>query len=132
TTAYHVADTAIVLYRGTVVEVGDAAAVIGRPRHPYTRLLVDSIPWADLALPWGNGRPLGTETAQAALSVETGCPFRARCPDVMPRCAAAVPPLFAPTSQQAARCLLHEGSPRVADEDLDALLRVRSAQETSS
>jgi ABC-type glutathione transport system ATPase component len=44
TTAYHVADTIIVLYRGTVVEAGDAATVIRAPQHPYTRLLVDSIP----------------------------------------------------------------------------------------
>ena len=48
TTAYHVAHAIIVLYRGTVVEAGDAEAVIQHPQHPYTRLLADSIPSLDL------------------------------------------------------------------------------------
>ena len=37
TTAYHVADEVLVLYRGHVVERGDAAEVIGNPQHPTTR-----------------------------------------------------------------------------------------------
>ncbi len=41
TTAYHIADTIIVLYRGAVVEAGDAATVIQQPQHPYTRLLIE-------------------------------------------------------------------------------------------
>jgi peptide/nickel transport system ATP-binding protein len=46
-----------VLYRGRVVEEGDPEQVVNRPRHAYTRLLIDSIPepnpeqaWADEAL----------------------------------------------------------------------------------
>ncbi len=58
TTAYHIADTIMVLYRGSVVEAGDAATVIQSPQHPYTRLLVDSIPWPDLDIPWGGAQPV--------------------------------------------------------------------------
>jgi oligopeptide/dipeptide ABC transporter ATP-binding protein len=129
TTAYHVADTVIVLYRGVVVEAGDAEAVIGHPRHPYTRLLVDSIPSPDPDLAWGGGRPLA-ETAANAPAPADGCPFRARCPDAMPRCAAALPPLFAATRRQAARCVLHDAAPRIAEEELGALLRIRSREES--
>jgi ABC-type oligopeptide transport system ATPase subunit len=53
TTAYHVADTITVLYRGDVVEKGDVESVIRNPQHTYTRLLVDSIPWPNLDQKWG-------------------------------------------------------------------------------
>jgi ABC-type oligopeptide transport system ATPase subunit len=43
TTAYHVAKSIVVLYRGSVMEAGDVDAVINSPQHPYTRLLIDSI-----------------------------------------------------------------------------------------
>lgn len=52
-TAYHVSDYVMVLYRGRVVEAGPPGQVIGNPEHPYTRLLVDSIPWPDPDRPWG-------------------------------------------------------------------------------
>src|SRR5262245_42788476 len=48
TTAYHVADSITVLYRGDVVEKGDVESVIRNPQHSYTQLLVDSIPWPNL------------------------------------------------------------------------------------
>ena len=47
TTAYHVANIIVVLYRGSIVEAGDVNEVIKKPKHPYTRLLIDSIPWPD-------------------------------------------------------------------------------------
>lgn len=54
-TAYHVSDYVMVLYLGRVVEAGPPKAVIGDPQHPYTRLLIDSIPWPDLDREWGSG-----------------------------------------------------------------------------
>ena len=53
TTAYHVADSITVLYRGDVVEKGDVETVIRHPQHAYTQLLVDSIPWPNLDQKWG-------------------------------------------------------------------------------
>ncbi|MEM1301168.1 MAG: ABC transporter ATP-binding protein [Pseudomonadota bacterium] len=52
-TAYHVSDYVMVLYHGRVVEAGPPKEVIGDPQHPYTRLLIDSIPWPDLNRDWG-------------------------------------------------------------------------------
>jgi ABC-type oligopeptide transport system ATPase subunit len=54
TTAYHVADDIMVLYRGDVVERGDVETVIRHPKHDYTKLLIDSIPWPDLNRKWGD------------------------------------------------------------------------------
>ncbi|WP_226783261.1 ABC transporter ATP-binding protein [Oceaniglobus trochenteri] len=53
-TAYHVSDYVMVLYHGRVVEAGPPKEVIGAPQHPYTRLLIDSIPWPDLDRDWGS------------------------------------------------------------------------------
>lgn len=54
-TAYHVSDYVMVLFKGQVVEAGPPKEVIGDPQHPYTRLLINSIPWPDLQRPWGGG-----------------------------------------------------------------------------
>ena len=54
-TAYHVSDYVMVLYKGHVVEAGPPKVVIGAPQHPYTRLVINSIPWPDLTRSWGEG-----------------------------------------------------------------------------
>ncbi|MEO1797766.1 MAG: ABC transporter ATP-binding protein [Pseudomonadota bacterium] len=53
-TAYHVSDYVMVLFKGHVVEAGPPKEVIGAPQHPYTQLLIDSIPWPDLERSWGS------------------------------------------------------------------------------
>ncbi len=60
-TAYHVSDYVMVLYKGHVVEAGPPKAVIGDPQHPYTQLLIASIPWPDLQRGWGSGLEDGAE-----------------------------------------------------------------------
>ena len=62
-TAYHVSDYVIVLYKGRVAEAGPPQQVIGDPQHPYTRLLIDSIPWPDLARKWGGDAPIAEDVA---------------------------------------------------------------------
>jgi peptide/nickel transport system ATP-binding protein len=52
TTAYQVADTIVVLHGGQVMEVGAAEDVIHRPRHPYTRALIEAVPSPDPDMPW--------------------------------------------------------------------------------
>ena len=67
-TAYHVSDYVMVLYQGHVVEAGPPRAVIGDPQHPYTQVLIDSIPWPDLDRDWGS-----VEDGQRALEqIATG------------------------------------------------------------
>ncbi len=127
TTAYHIADTIIVLYRGTIVEAGDTESVIQHPQHPYTRLLVDSVPSPDPDKAWGDGRPLGDTFTKPAPAHAQGCPFVGRCPDAMPRCAEQSPPLYAPNTGQVARCFLHDGAPRFDESLLSDLLRFRTS-----
>ena len=65
-TAYHVSDYVMVLYKGHVVEAGPPKQVIGDPQHPYTQLLIDSIPWPDLDRAWGQGGDNWDPAAQEA------------------------------------------------------------------
>ncbi len=53
TTAYQISDDIMILYKGKLVEAGSVETVIKSPKHPYTQLLIDSIPEADPNKKWG-------------------------------------------------------------------------------
>jgi oligopeptide/dipeptide ABC transporter ATP-binding protein len=90
----HVADRVLVLYRGRVMEQGDALEVCDRPRHPYTRALL-----AAAAVPDPEAQRERRVARQAARpadttdATDTGCPFAARCPYAQQRCRDEVPAL---------------------------------------
>jgi oligopeptide/dipeptide ABC transporter ATP-binding protein len=90
-TAAHYADRILVMYLGRIVEEGPAAAVIGDPRHPYTRALVSVVPQPD---PDERRTPeiLQGETPNPT-DVPTGCRFHPRCPLAQDRCRAEDPAL---------------------------------------
>jgi peptide/nickel transport system ATP-binding protein len=119
TTAYHIAKSIIVLYRGAVMEAGDVDTVIKEPQHPYTKLLVDSIPWPNLEKRWGEQ----TIKAREAGGSSEGCKFRSRCPMAMEICK-TVPPLFKIDSHHTAACYLYDKQPEVVAERLSELLPV--------
>jgi ABC-type oligopeptide transport system ATPase subunit len=56
-TAYQISDRIIVLHQGRVVEAGDPEQVVKHPEHPYTKLLIGSIPLPDPNHPWGEDAP---------------------------------------------------------------------------
>ena len=76
------ADEIVVLYAGRVVEQGPADQVLSPPYHPYTRLLISSVP--ELRVGWLE-EAMQTQEAQAGIDrvvqlTEIGCPFFDRCP----------------------------------------------------
>src|SRR5437899_2675745 len=138
TTAYQISDNIIVLYRGSVSEAGDVDLVVRQPRHPYTQLLINSVPEPDPEHPWGavEIRTDVGEVANGATQVEisapvvllpasagasaaakargghliSGCTFADRCPHVMPMCRDNVPPLYRLDPARAAACFLYRDS----------------------
>ena len=64
-TAYQISDRIIVLHSGRVVEAGDPEQVVKHPEHPYTKLLIRSIPLPDPNHPWGEDAPGSVGTFQA-------------------------------------------------------------------
>src|SRR5215510_5304995 len=121
TTAYHIAKSIVVLYRGSVMEAGDVDTVIKNPKHPYTRLLIDSIPWPDLSRRWGETEIKAKESELGDYGA--GCKFLARCPFAMDKCQTP-PPLFRLSGHQAASCFLFEQNPQIEREHLSELLPV--------
>ena len=101
------------------MEAGDVDKVIKNPQHPYTKLLVDSIPWPNLDQRWGE-QPIKVRESGGD---EGGCPFRSRCPVAMDICSTR-PPLFETSPSQAASCHLYAEKPQIVAERLSELLPV--------
>ncbi|MEZ4711071.1 MAG: ABC transporter ATP-binding protein [Caldilineaceae bacterium] len=127
TTAYHVGDDILVLYQGSLAEAGSVELVIKQPQHPYTQLLVNSIPWADLNRRW-NETPIQAREGGPSGSRGQGCKFADRCPLVMERCRSALPPLYQTAPRRAAACFLHDAAPTLPNQDVTQLFVTRSVQ----
>jgi peptide/nickel transport system ATP-binding protein len=121
TTAYQICQNIIVLYRGSIAEVGDVDLVIGQPKHPYSQLLISSIPEPDLARRWTSDAILSA-AVDANGNGRHGCKFADRCPFRMEVCRQKVPPLFRTDPFRAASCFLHQQAPAVPSENVDDLL----------
>jgi peptide/nickel transport system ATP-binding protein len=87
---HHISDRVGVMYLGRLCEVADRRTLFGRPRHPYTRLLLDTIP--DLEMTGRERRPVGGEVPNP-VDPPPGCAFHPRCPFAEARCTQEVPAL---------------------------------------
>jgi peptide/nickel transport system ATP-binding protein len=88
-TAYYVSDRIAIMFRGNIVEMGTVEQVLMNPRHPYSKLLRDSIPQADPSKRWTTTVTLSELEQEEYL--RQGCKFAGRCPDVMEICKGVVP-----------------------------------------
>ena len=96
----------MVMYLGRVVESGATAEVFRQPRHPYTRLLLDSVPLLD---------PLRERARLAQLTIpgdtpsavdrQVGCVFHTRCPMALSTCATTQPATEAVAAGHEVACL---------------------------
>ena len=87
----HVADRIAVMYLGRLVEIADAEELFARPKHPYTRMLLDAVP--DLEMSGRQRTPVAGEVPNP-LSPPSGCAFHPRCPHADGRCKAERPKLI--------------------------------------
>jgi peptide/nickel transport system ATP-binding protein len=105
--AWALCDRIAVMYLGRVVEQGNAADVIERPRHPYTEALVTAVPVASAG--GGGRRELLSGELPDATDVPPGCRFHPRCPRRFDPCDRVDPPLLETGERhQLAACLLHD------------------------
>ena len=72
-----------VMYLGRLVEIGETEALFARPRHPYTRMLLDAVP--DLSMSGRPRTPIGGEPPNP-IDPPPGCPFHPRCPQAIAIC----------------------------------------------
>jgi peptide/nickel transport system ATP-binding protein len=121
TTAYQICDNIVILYRGTVAEAGSVERVIRDPKHPYTQLLVSSIPLTDRSRSWGGDE---LKIPEGSAGRETiGCRFAPRCPHVMEQCWSEVPPKFRLDNDRLATCFLYRDRPVSPEPDVSAVFR---------
>jgi oligopeptide/dipeptide ABC transporter ATP-binding protein len=98
-------DDVAVMYAGRVVETGTVDEVLLRPRHPYTRGLLASIPSQGK-----RGKPLSVikGVVPNPFRMPPGCKFQPRCPYQWSECGRAEPPLIPLGDTRSARCILHD------------------------
>jgi peptide/nickel transport system ATP-binding protein len=118
-TGYQISHNMIVLYHGAVSEAGDVEHVVQNPQHPYTQLLMTSIPRAVPERTWKRERTTANMTAPAAGHV--GCKFADRCPHVMAQCTEAPPPLYRTDPQRVVSCFLFAGAPTLQSDGLNTV-----------
>ncbi|CAN7427789.1 ATP-binding cassette domain-containing protein [Bosea sp. LjRoot9] len=88
----HMSDQLAIMYLGRFVETGPADEVFGNPRHPYTRLLLETIP--DVEKPNRARRPMSGEVP-SPIAPPPGCAFHPRCAMAADICRVERPPLRA-------------------------------------
>ena len=143
TTAFQISNNIVVLYRGQVAEAGDVELVVQQPRHPYTQLLIQSVPRPDPHQAWGSvdirdatadatstshievasgllppAAAVGATARAHGGHLLTGCAFTDRCPYVMQMCHESPPPLFRLDDRRAATCFLYRDRPAIPSESL--------------
>lgn len=118
TTAYQICENIIVMYQGTIVEAGAVEEVILNPQHPYTQLLVDSIPRMQALRNWEQNEQEATIASVDDAKESAGCRFADRCPAVMSKCWSEKPPLYSMGPHRVARCFLHEDQPVFTQKDV--------------
>lgn len=105
-TAYYISDRIGIMLRGFIVESGPVEDVLGKPVHPYTQLLKESVPEPapKERESWAKHIALGTTEVKEYGRV--GCKFAGRCPLVMDICRTADPP-DVQVGKQTVKCYLY-------------------------
>jgi oligopeptide/dipeptide ABC transporter ATP-binding protein len=98
----HVSALLGVMYRGRMMETGDAETIIASPAHPYTRHLIAAVPRVGHV-----PRSELLSTVPARDDAEEGCPFAPGCPQRLPQCRAQFPAATVLSSGQTVYCHLY-------------------------
>ncbi len=96
-------DRIAVMYAGNIVEIAPVAEAFAEPLHPYTQLLISSIPSVKVRKPLQVFEGLTHDLRNPP----PGCIFQLRCPFVMDKCREVVPPLRELRPHHYAACHLY-------------------------
>jgi peptide/nickel transport system ATP-binding protein len=98
----HMASRIGVMYLGRIVEISNGRELFARPKHPYTRMLLDAVP--DVGMTGRQRIPVQGEIPNP-INPPSGCTFNPRCPFANERCRAEIPQLLGGVACHA----IHEG-----------------------
>jgi peptide/nickel transport system ATP-binding protein len=123
----NIADDIGVMYSGDIVELGSAESVVNEPAHPYTALLIGSVPSIAVS---ENVRTLDVVSTHAEpadpANPPPGCKFNPRCPFAMEICTRVAPTARPTKAGGMVACHLHDHGPKLAGgsmHELDAVGR---------
>ncbi|WP_099209464.1 ABC transporter ATP-binding protein [Thermococcus henrietii] len=103
---YYISDTTIIMYRGTIVEMGDTEKVFHNPLHPYTQMLLESVP--DLNVKW-EFKGIEPEKEEGTVYSIEGCRYAPRCPKAKEECFKVRPALHEVEKNHWVACHLYGG-----------------------
>ncbi len=103
--AAQICDRIYVMYAGRIVEFGKTSEIMNKPKHPYTSLLLSSIPAGFYDSP-----PLTTVVGHPPdmRHIPSGCAFRPRCPYAMEKCQISEPQIVMLENGRGVRCFLYD------------------------
>lgn len=101
----HVSHRIAVMYLGCIVETADRVEIYENPLHPYTRALLSAVPTPDPDAEAGRHRILLKGDIPSPAKAPSGCHFRTRCAEAMPRCAEEAPVLRDKGNRHEVACL---------------------------
>lgn len=110
--ARYLADETLVMYAGQVVEQSIGTTLIDEPAHPYTQLLIASVPDPTDPTRLASG---SSDRRSLAPIADTGCHFSSRCPQALDVCRTREPPMFDVGDGHVARCWLHRDGAEAID-----------------
>jgi peptide/nickel transport system ATP-binding protein len=103
---YHLSTRVGVMYLGRLVEIADTAKLFAHPLHPYTRLLLATLP--DIAMSGRKREPVAGEVPNP-IDPPAGCAFHPRCPYANDRCRRERPKLVERAGARVACHAVEEG-----------------------
>jgi peptide/nickel transport system ATP-binding protein len=109
---YHISTRVGVMYLGRLVEVAPTETLFTRPKHPYTRMLLDTIPDLDMT---GRQRTPVAGEVPSPINPPSGCTFHPRCPFANERCKAERPAALAIEGGTVACHAIEEGRLPIED-----------------
>lgn len=121
----NIADDIGVMYSGDIVELGSAESVVNEPAHPYTALLIGSVPSIAVS---ENVRTLDVVSTHAEpadpANPPPGCKFHPRCPFAMEICTRVAPTARPTKAGGQVACHLHDHGPKLAGGSMHDLAAV--------
>jgi peptide/nickel transport system ATP-binding protein len=114
----HIADRIGVMYLGELVELGDVDQIFTPPYHPYTEVLLTSIP--RLRLDEKQSRVIPTDEPPSPIDPPSGCRFHTRCPHAFSECSSTKPRDIEVENGHNINCHLYDDSIENEEENVSA------------
>ncbi len=108
----HISHRVAVMYLGRIVELTDTRTLFANPRHPYTQVLLASVPSVDRRGASRTGDVVGE--VPSASNPPSGCHFHPRCSHAVDKCRQVAPPLLRVAEGHDVACHLHPGEPALS------------------